>query len=119
MLGRTHEAQINTVYLVMSDEANSSAASSAPQTPISPTATRPLSESLLNDKWDRCLSSLLIRSGLGLSFGVIFSVLIFKRRMWPVWLGTGIGAGRAIEECDNSFKRAAAESRDGLRVLRS
>jgi len=80
--------------------------------------TRPMSEALLNDKWDRCLSSLIIRSGLGLSFGVIFSVLLFKRRAWPVWLGVGFGAGRAVEECDNSFKRATTESKDGLRVLR-
>ena len=51
-------------------------------------------------QWDHCLSSLLIRSGLGLGFGVIFSVLLFKRRAWPAWLGLGFGAGRAVEECD-------------------
>jgi len=60
-----------------------------------------VSQSLTYIQWDRCLSSLLIRSGLGLSFGVIFSVLLFKRRAWPLWLGTGFGAGRAVEECDN------------------
>lgn len=119
---------------------------SAPKAPIART-TRPLSESLLNDKvpspqnrrtssfygcdrsipdvpqvsqhrwdltrntlanssasdfqWDHCVSSLLIRSGLGLGFGVIFSVLLFKRRAWPAWVGLGFGAGRAVEECDN------------------
>lgn len=52
-------------------------------------------------QWDRCLSSFLIRSGLGLSFGVVFSVLLFKRRAWPAWVGLGFGAGRAWEECDN------------------
>ena len=51
-------------------------------------------------QWDRCLSSLIIKSGLGLSFGIIFSMLLFKRRAWPWWLGTGFGAGRAVEECD-------------------
>ncbi|EMD65124.1 hypothetical protein COCSADRAFT_160108 [Bipolaris sorokiniana ND90Pr] len=80
--------------------------------------TRPMSEALLNEKWDRCLSSMLIRSGLGVSFGVIFSVLLFKRRAWPAFVGLGFGAGRAWEECDNSFKRAAAPSKDGLRVIR-
>lgn len=44
---------------------------------------------------------MLIRSGLGLSFGVVFSVLLFKRRAWPAFVGTGFGAGRAWEECDN------------------
>ena len=43
---------------------------------------------------------MLIRSGLGLSFGVIFSVLLFKRRAWPAWVGLGFGAGRAWEESD-------------------
>lgn len=43
---------------------------------------------------------MLIRSSLGFSFGVVFSVLLFKRRAWPVWLGTGFGAGRAWEEAD-------------------
>ncbi|CAA9959626.1 hypothetical protein PTMSG1_03043 [Pyrenophora teres f. maculata] len=80
--------------------------------------TRPMSEALLNEKWDRCLSSMLIRSGLGLSFGVVFSVLLFKRRAWPAFVGLGFGAGRAWEECDNSFKRAAAPPKDGLRVIR-
>ncbi|KAK7509765.1 hypothetical protein IWX49DRAFT_511633 [Phyllosticta citricarpa] len=92
------------------------------KTPMAPAApvrsSRPMSEALLNDKWDRCLSSMLIRSGLGLSFGIVFSVLLFKRRAWPAFVGLGFGAGRAWEECDNSFRNAAA-SRDGLRVVRS
>jgi inner membrane organizing system protein 1 len=89
-----------------------------------------------SSQWDRCLSSMLIRSGLGLGFGVVFSVLLFKRRAWPAFVGLGFGAGRSWEECDNvrlnlhpgvclgvlmcgqSFKRAAAPSHDGLRVIR-
>jgi inner membrane organizing system protein 1 len=55
----------------------------------------------MQTQWDRCLSSMLIRSGLGLSFGVVFSVLLFKRRAWPAFVGLGFGAGRAWEECDN------------------
>ncbi|KAF2468870.1 DUF543-domain-containing protein [Lindgomyces ingoldianus] len=95
----------------MADDSPKSAA------PI-PKTTRPMSEALLNEKWDRCLSSMLIRSGLGLSFGIVFSVLLFKRRAWPAYVGLGFGAGRAWEECDNSFKRAAVPSKDGLRVIR-
>ncbi|KAI4090873.1 MAG: hypothetical protein L6R37_007819 [Teloschistes peruensis] len=63
-------------------------------------SSRPVSEALLNDKWDHAISSLLIRSSLGLSFGVVFSVLLFKRRAWPAWVGLGFGAGRAWEEAD-------------------
>lgn len=43
---------------------------------------------------------MIIRSSLGLSFGVVFSVLLFKRRAWPAWVGLGFGAGRAWEEAD-------------------
>ncbi|OJD27931.1 hypothetical protein ACJ73_00659 [Blastomyces percursus] len=71
---------------------------------VVPRSTKPLSEALLNDKWDRAISSMIIRSSLGLSFGVIFSVLLFKRRAWPAWVGLGFGAGRAWEEADGKFK---------------
>ena len=49
------------------------------------------------------MSSLLIRSSLGLSFGVVASVLLFKRRAWPAWVGLGVGAGRAWEEADSRY----------------
>jgi len=55
----------------------------------------------LDFQWDHCLSTLLVRSTLGASFGVIFSVLLFKRRAWPALVGLGFGAGRAWEECDS------------------
>ncbi|GAB7340170.1 hypothetical protein MBLNU457_6644t1 [Dothideomycetes sp. NU457] len=95
----------------------------SPTSPATPPALsrphRPMSEALLNEKWDHCLSTMLIRSTLGASFGVIFSVLLFKRRAWPAFVGLGFGAGRAWEECDQSFKRAATPTRDGLRVMKS
>ncbi|RKU41015.1 Mitochondrial inner membrane organizing system component [Coniochaeta pulveracea] len=72
---------------------------------------RPVSEALLNEKWDRCLSNLVIKSTLGLGFGVVFSVLLFKRRAWPAFAGVGFGAGRAYEECNSSLKQAAKDIR--------
>ncbi|KAJ4169941.1 Mitochondrial inner membrane organizing system component [Fusarium falciforme] len=77
--------------------------------PPSAISSRPLSESLLNEKWDRCLSNLLVKSTLGLGFGVVFSVLLFKRRAWPAFVGVGFGAGRAYEECNFSLKQAARD----------
>ncbi|RDA87560.1 hypothetical protein CP532_3983 [Ophiocordyceps camponoti-leonardi (nom. inval.)] len=73
--------------------------------------SRPVSEALLNEKWDRCLSNLLVKSTLGLGFGVVFSVLLFKRRAWPAFVGIGFGAGRAYEECNFSLKQAARDLR--------
>ena len=61
----------------------------------------PLCNVIANDlQWDHAISSFLIRSSLGLSFGVVFSVLLFKRRAWPALVGLGFGAGRAYEEAD-------------------
>ncbi|KAI0603502.1 hypothetical protein F4775DRAFT_36119 [Biscogniauxia sp. FL1348] len=73
------------------------------------TVSRPVSEALLNEKWDRCLSNLLIKSSLGLGFGVVFSVLLFRRRAWPAFVGVGFGAGRAYEECNFSLKQASRD----------
>ncbi|RPB07893.1 DUF543-domain-containing protein [Morchella conica CCBAS932] len=68
---------------------------------------RPASEGLLNEKWDHCLANLLVKSTLGAGFGIIFSVLLFKRRAFPAWVGLGFGAGRGYAECDREFKGAA------------
>ncbi|KAI8678799.1 MICOS complex subunit MIC10 [Fusarium keratoplasticum] len=64
---------------------------------------------LIDAQWDRCLSNLLVKSTLGLGFGVVFSVLLFKRRAWPAFVGVGFGAGRAYEECNFSLKQAARD----------
>ncbi|EMR72306.1 Mitochondrial inner membrane organizing system component [Eutypa lata] len=77
--------------------------------PPTSAVSRPVSEALLNEKWDRCLSNLIIKSSLGLGFGVVFSVLLFKRRAWPTFLGAGFGAGRAYEECNWSLKQASKD----------
>lgn len=53
----------------------------------------------------------MIKSGLGLGFGVVFSVLLFKRRAWPAVVGLGFGAGRAYEECNWTLKQAAKDIR--------
>ncbi len=52
---------------------------------------------------------MIIRSSLGLSFGVVFSVLLFKRRAWPAWVGLGFGAGRAWEEADGMLNRSCEQ----------
>ncbi|PGH17593.1 hypothetical protein AJ80_04772 [Polytolypa hystricis UAMH7299] len=92
---------------------------SAPVVPV-PRSSKPVSEALLNEKWDHAISSMIIRSTLGLSFGVIFSVLLFKRRAWPAWVGLGFGAGRAWEEADSSFRRGDRQwAKEAFRQARS
>lgn len=69
---------------------------------------------------------MIIKSSLGLSFGVVFSVLLFKRRAWPAWVGLGFGAGRAWEESDGTlisilacYLRGGALSSPGLQAASS
>jgi len=83
-------------------------------------SNKPVSEALLNDKWDHAISSAIVRSSVGLGFGIIFSVLLFKRRAWPAWVGLGFGAGRAYEEADGMFRRGGSSTaREGLRLVRT
>lgn len=61
---------------------------------------------LPSHQWDHAISSILVKSTLGFSFGILFSVLLFKRRAWPVYFSTGVGAGRGWEDADGkSFRR--------------
>ncbi|SCU96330.1 LADA_0H00342g1_1 [Lachancea dasiensis] len=76
--------------------------------------TIPVSRSLLNDKWDVVLSNLVVKSGLGLGAGVVASVLFFRRRAFPVWIGVGFGLGRGYAEGDAIFRSSA-----GLRTVKA
>ncbi|KAJ3716530.1 hypothetical protein C8R42DRAFT_588371 [Lentinula raphanica] len=44
--------------------------------------------------------------GVGFSVGVVASVILFKRRTFPIALSTGFGAGAAYADCDRSFNPA-------------
>ncbi|CCE63487.1 hypothetical protein TPHA_0E03980 [Tetrapisispora phaffii CBS 4417] len=70
-------------------------------------------KSILNDKWDVVLSNMLVKTGLGFGVGVVTSILLFKRRAFPVWLGIGFGVGRGYSDGDAIFRSAA-----GLRSTR-
>ncbi|KAI9291998.1 DUF543-domain-containing protein [Neoconidiobolus thromboides FSU 785] len=61
------------------------------------------SEKLLATKRDQCLSNLVVNGSLGLCLGIGASVLLFRRRMWPVILGTGFGFGTAFADCQRAF----------------
>ncbi|KAF8491853.1 DUF543-domain-containing protein [Russula emetica] len=72
------------------------------------------SEDIVNQKYDRCLADLLVKSGIGFSAGVVASVILFRRRAWPIALSTGFGAGAAYADCDRSFNPARIA---GVRVV--
>ncbi|XP_011406742.1 PREDICTED: MICOS complex subunit Mic10-like [Amphimedon queenslandica] len=63
------------------------------------------SEDVPGEKWDRCVADTLLKSGVGLGIGALCSLVLFKRRTWPIVLGTGFGLGFAISNCQHDFKR--------------
>lgn len=50
------------------------------------------------------LSNALIKTGLGFGGGVLASIVFFRRRAFPVWVGVGFGFGRAYAEGDAIFR---------------
>ncbi|KAF5313471.1 hypothetical protein D9611_008615 [Ephemerocybe angulata] len=64
------------------------------------------SEDIIGQKYDRCLADLIVKAGVGFGAGVVASVILFRRRTWPIALGTGFGAGAAYADCDRSFNPA-------------
>ncbi|KAI9151220.1 Mitochondrial inner membrane organizing system component [Blastocladiella emersonii ATCC 22665] len=60
-------------------------------------------EEVLARKWDRCLSNFVLKVGAATSVGIVTSVLLFRKRTWPVALSSGIGLGIAYEQCQRSF----------------
>ncbi|KAI6020060.1 hypothetical protein PISMIDRAFT_467978 [Pisolithus microcarpus 441] len=64
------------------------------------------SENIVNEKYDRCLADLLVKAGVGFGVGVVASVILFRRRTWPVALSTGFGMGAAYADCDRLFNPA-------------
>ncbi|KAH3672328.1 hypothetical protein WICMUC_004299 [Wickerhamomyces mucosus] len=72
------------------------------------------SQSILNDRWDVVISNTIVKTGLGFGVGVLASVLVFRRRAFPVWLGVGFGLGRGFAEGDAVFRSNA-----GLRTVKA
>ncbi|KAL4221509.1 MICOS complex subunit MIC10 [Mactra antiquata] len=62
------------------------------------------SEDVLGQKWDRCLADTSIKTVTGAAVGIVFSVLFFKKRPWPVTLLAGIGFGMGYSNCQHDFQ---------------
>ncbi|KAG9308345.1 hypothetical protein JVU11DRAFT_12111 [Chiua virens] len=72
------------------------------------------SENIVSQKYDRCLADLLVKTGVGFGVGVVASVILFRRRTWPIALSTGFGMGAAYADCDRSFNPARVP---GTRII--
>lgn len=70
------------------------------------------SATIVDSAWDTALSNAIVKTGLGFGAGVVVSVLLFKRRAFPVWLGVGFGLGRSYAEADSVFRQAGLRKVD-------
>ncbi|XP_050710914.1 MICOS complex subunit Mic10-like [Eriocheir sinensis] len=61
------------------------------------------SEDFLGQKWDRCVADTLIKTGGGLTLGIVFSAILFRRRPWPLIFGMGAGMGMGYANCQREF----------------
>ncbi|KAH8289435.1 hypothetical protein KR054_005145, partial [Drosophila jambulina] len=60
-------------------------------------------EDRLRENLNRCLSNALVKGFGGLVIGSVVTFLFFRRRIWPVWLGTGFGVGVAYRGCEKEL----------------
>ncbi|XP_050073902.1 MICOS complex subunit Mic10-like [Anopheles maculipalpis] len=54
-------------------------------------------------KVDHCLTDTFLKFGGGLIVGTVFSVVLFKRRSWPIIIGSGFGIGVAYNNCERAL----------------
>ncbi|KNF06130.1 hypothetical protein PSTG_00640 [Puccinia striiformis f. sp. tritici PST-78] len=64
------------------------------------------SENILSEKTDVCIANGIVKTGMGFGAGVIVSVIAFKRRAFPVWIGVGSGLGASYSDCQRTFNPA-------------
>jgi len=61
------------------------------------------SEDELGMKLDRALVDTGVKMLGGLAVGSVFSLVLFKRRMWPITFGLGSGFGMGYNNCERDF----------------
>ncbi|KAI2808508.1 hypothetical protein RDWZM_005778 [Blomia tropicalis] len=66
------------------------------------------SENSCCQKYDKFVANAITSTGVGLGVGTVLSLIIFKRRMFPIHYGIGIGLGYALKDLELDLNRANA-----------
>jgi len=61
------------------------------------------SEDKLPNAIDKCIADGIIKTGAGAATGTALSLVLFRRRFWPITLGVGLGMGMALSNCQNNL----------------
>jgi len=62
------------------------------------------SEDVYGERIDRCLYNGLMKLVGGVGIGIVCSAVLFKRKPWPLVLGSGVAIGSAYSSCNYEFK---------------
>jgi len=63
------------------------------------------SEDQYGKKWDHFGANCVVKMGTGLLVGSVFSLILFRRRMWPITFGVGTGFGFAANDFQHDLMR--------------
>jgi len=62
------------------------------------------SEDVIGVKLSNGLYDTIVKTGTGAALGLVFSLVLFKRKPWPVVFGSGVGIGAGIQSLQNELK---------------
>merc|ERR1711953_993379 len=60
-----------------------------------------MSEEKLSGVWDRCIADAAVKTGTGAALGSLLSLVLFKRKLWPITFGLGTGFGIGYSNCQH------------------
>ena len=68
-------------------------------------ATSPavFTEDEFSRRWDRCFTDFILKLGGGAFLGSLVSLMFFKRKRWPILLGSGFAVGMAYSNCERDI----------------
>jgi len=62
-------------------------------------------EEILGQKYDKCVLDAGIKMSSGLAIGAVLSLVLFKRKSWPMVFGLGSGFGMAYTNCEQEINK--------------